>query len=606
LLTLLSVTKQISTMASIKPRFKKISIALVATIIVVGTLSFSSVDFKVSKSLDTFFAFFREVSIFYVDKPDPEKLVKVAIDAMLESLDPYNEFIPEEDKAELEFQTTGEYGGMGALIRQSADYPIIAEVYEGSPAHGAGLRAGDRILEINGTSVMEQPVDRVSKMLKGIPKTDLNLAIQRYPNPDSLTFSFKRDKIHIPSVPYHGMISDQIGYIRLANFTTNCHKEVEKALKELKSKGNAQGIVFDLRGNPGGLLHEAIRIVNLFVPKDELVVYTQGQIKEFDQEYKTTSRPVDTEIPLIVLVDRVSASASEIVAGALQDLDRAVIIGERTFGKGLVQATRPLPYNAQLKITTAKYYIPSGRCIQAVDFTQRADDGRISFIPDSLISEFKTRNGRIVRDGGGITPDVDYSASMYSRLSTVLYARNHLFDFATHFHSLHDTIAKPSSFNISDKQYNDFMTYLNDINFEYESQTESILKDMIRASQQEKYHDMLKPLTDSIKSLVKGSIAMDLELFKPEISRLLEEEIVGRYYFQKGKAQYTIHNDKVIPQCIEILSNQEKYSNILTTGEAEADNSDIADKVARRASVVQVVNMASTAMLPTALDQYPG
>lgn len=561
-------------MASIKTKLKKISIALVATTIVIGAFSFNSVDFKVSKSLDIFFSFFREVSIFYVDKPDPEKLVKVAIDAMLESLDPYNEFIPEEDKAELEFQTTGEYGGMGALIRQTADYPIVAEVYEGSPAHGAGLRAGDKILEINGSSVLSLPVDRVSKMLKGVPKSDLNLVIQRYPKPDSLTFSFKRDKIHIPSVPFYGMVSEGVGYIRLVNFTTNCHKEVEKALKELKSKGKAQGIILDLRGNPGGLLHEAVKIANLFIPKDELVVYTKGQIKEFDQEYKTPSRAVDTKIPLVVLVDRVSASASEIVAGALQDLDRAVIVGERTFGKGLVQTTRPLPYNAQLKITTAKYYIPSGRCIQAVDFTRRAEDGSISFIPDSLISEFKTRNGRIVRDGGGITPDIEHSASMYSRLTTVLYARNMLFDFATQFHSSNDSIASPTEFALTDEQYNGFITYLNDSNFEYESQTQSTLKDMIRAAQDENYHEMLKPLTDSIQSIVKGNIALDLELSKPEIKRLLEEEIVGRYYFQKGKAQYGVTQDEVIPIGIDILSNATEYNAILSASEPEKEDAD--------------------------------
>lgn len=557
-------------MTSIKPKLKKFSILLIATIIIIGTFSFSSIDFKVSKSLDTFFSFFREVSIFYVDKPNPEKLVKVAIDAMLESLDPYNEFIPEEDKAELEFQTTGEYGGMGALIRQSADHPIIAEVYEGSPAHNAGLLAGDKILEINGTSVFNLPVDKVSKMLKGIPKSDIKLIVQRYSEPDSLEYSFKRDKIHIPSVPYSGMVSDGMGYIRLSNFTANCHKEVESALKDL-NRNNAQGIILDLRGNPGGLLNEAVSIVNLFVAKDELVVYTRGQIKEFDQEYKTSSRPVDTNTPLIVLVDRISASASEIVAGALQDLDRAVIIGERTFGKGLVQATRPLPYNAQLKITTAKYYIPSGRCIQAVDFTQRADDGSISFIPDSLISEFKTRNGRIVRDGGGITPDIEHSVSMYSRLSSVLYAQNLLFDYATRFHANHKTIERPNEFVLNDEQYDGFIAFLNETGFEYESQTESILHELVKVSEQEKYYHMIQSLTDSLKAQIKGKEVVEMEDFKPEIKRLLEEEIIGRYYFQRGKAQYGITNDKIIPKSIDVLQNIEKYTSILVGSQNSAE-----------------------------------
>lgn len=544
--------------------FKGFAIGFSAAILLVGLISFKSVDFKLSKSLDIFFSFFREVNIFYVDKPNPEKLISVGIEAMLESLDPYNEYIPEENMETLEFQTTGEYGGMGALIRHGNDYPVIAEIYEGSPAHKAGLMNGDKILEINGRSVFSTPVDQVSGMLKGVPNTELNVVIRRLQNPDSLSFKFKRSKIHIPSVPYFGIISEGIGYIKLSNFTTNCHKELESALKELKSKHKANRLVLDLRGNPGGLLNEAVKIVNLFVKKDELVVYTKGQIKDFDQEYKTASRPVDSEIPLIILVDRISASASEIVAGALQDLDRAIIVGERTFGKGLVQATRPLPYNSQLKITTAKYYIPSGRCIQAVDFSQRAEDGSLSYIPDSLISDFKTRNGRLVRDGGGITPDIDQNLKIYSRLASVLYAQNKLFDFATQFRITNPTIVTPAQFSLTDNQYDEFVMYLSKSGFTYQSQSEFALNEFVKISQQEKYYDLLKHLSDSLMSILTGNGKLEYELFKPEIKRLLEEEIIGRYYFQRGKSEYSIKNDSAIWRSIELHSNPNEFNAILT------------------------------------------
>ena len=545
-------------------KLRKPLLVVITSILLLGAFSFKSFDFKLSKSLDIFFAFIREVNVFYVDQPDPEKLLKTGIDAMLQSLDPYNQFIPEEEMENLEFQTTGEYGGMGAMIRQSDDYPIVAEVYENSPAHKAGLINGDKIISINGSSAHKLPVQKVSSMLKGVPKTELNLVVKRYGQPDSLTFSFSRAKIHIPSVQYYGMLHDSIGYIRLSNFTSSSYSEVKKALKDLKRTHSAKQLVLDLRGNPGGLLNEAVKIVNLFVEKDELVVYTKGQIKDFDQEYKTTAKPLDASIPLIVLVNRGSASASEIVAGALQDLDRAVVIGERTFGKGLVQATRPLPYNSQLKITTAKYYIPSGRCIQAVDFSHRNDDGSIHFIPDSLMSEFKTRNGRLVKDGGGITPDIEHTGTVYSRLTSVLFAQNHLFDYASHFYTQNSQIGNSSQFSLSDTQYNDFVAFLKERDFEYESQTEYVLKELVKTSKKEKYDDILKPLTDSLKLVIRENSSKDFEQFKSEIKFLLEEEIVGRYHFQKGKAEYNIHNDTIIDKCIDVFVNSNKYTDILS------------------------------------------
>ncbi|PKP39895.1 MAG: hypothetical protein CVT98_00080, partial [Bacteroidetes bacterium HGW-Bacteroidetes-15] len=318
--------------------------------------------------------------------------------------------------------------------------------------------------------------------------------------------------------------------------------------------------------NPGGLLYEAVKIVNLFVEKNKLVVYTKGQIKEFDQEYKTPSKPVDTEIALVVLVDRISASASEIVAGALQDMDRAIIVGERTFGKGLVQATRPLPYNTQFKVTTAKYYIPSGRCIQAVDYTQRNEDGSISFIPDSLISEFKTQNGRIVYDGGGITPDIKHPFSSYSRIASVLYARNIYFDYATQFRVNNNAIASPDEFSLSNDQFTDFVSFIKTSDFKYQSQTEYVLNELINTAKQEKYYDLTSNLVDSLEAIIKSNPLRDIEFFRGEIKKLLEEEIVSRYYYQKGKVKRSINYDEVIPISIDVLLDKKRYSEVLSTG----------------------------------------
>jgi carboxyl-terminal processing protease len=555
---------------------KKILLLGIPVFLIFLTLfAFRSVDFKTSKSLEIFFSFFREVNIFYVDKTDPEQLIQVGIDAMLESLDPYNEFITEDNIETLEFQTTGEYGGMGALIRHAKDYPVIAEVYEGSPAHKAGIMAGDIILWIDSISVKGMPVDMVSKLLKGAPKSNLSIFLKRHNHPDSLQFIFQREKIHIPSVPYYGMVSDNIGYIRLANFTTDCNKEVERAVKDLKSKSKAKGLILDLRGNPGGLLFEAVKIVNLFVQKNELVVYTKGQIKEFDQQYKTPSRPIDTEIPLVVLVDRASASASEIVAGALQDLDRAIIVGERTFGKGLVQATRPLPYNTQLKITTAKYYIPSGRCIQAVDYSQRDENGSLRFFPDSLVSEFKTRNGRSVYDGGGITPDIQHQLSLYSAISSVLYARNILFDYATLYRHSNKQINSPDTFNLTDKEFENFVDYLEQIGFEYQSQTEYQLNELVKASKQEEFMPLIQVFVDSLQSIIAKNRLKEIHTYSFEIKKLLEEEIVSRYYLQQGRSKYLINNDKAIPISLEVFKDSDLYFTILSKTKNSTENSEI-------------------------------
>lgn len=553
-------------MKNIKSRSKVLWASAILLFSLTLLVSYKAVDFKTSKSLDIFFSFFRELTVFYVDKSDPEELIRVGIDAILDHLDPYNEFIPEEGKEQFEFQTTGEYGGMGALIRHGRNYPIISEIYEGSPSQKAGLMVGDTIIWINNEHVKGLSVENVSKMLKGAPKTALNIWVRRFAQSDSLNFTFNREKIHIPSVPYFGIIHNDVGYIKMSSFTTDSYREVENALKELKAK-NASSIILDLRGNPGGLLYEAVKTVNLFVEKNQLVVYTRGQIKEFDQEYKTPSKPVDNKIPLVVLVDRASASASEIVAGALQDLDRAVIIGDRTFGKGLVQATRPLPYNSQLKVTTAKYYIPSGRCIQAVDFSQRNEDGSINFIPDSLVKEFTTKNGRKVYDGGGISPDIPFQVSFYSRVSSVLYARNMFFDYATRYRINNRSIPRSTSFSLTNEEYDDFIAFIKNQGFEYQSQTEKSLKEFIETAKEEKYYSIAKNIIDSLQSVIEANRMKDLVFFRDEIKGLLEEEIASRYYYQKGRSEYVINNDKVIPLCIEVLKDSNQYNRLLTAQE---------------------------------------
>lgn len=541
------------------------------TAIFFGLLAFQSPSIKTSKSLDIFFSFFRDLNLLYVDKVDPETLIYTGIDAMLQSLDPYSEFISEENQDEFEFQTTGEYGGMGALIQEYEGYPMIADIYEGSPAHKAGLLVGDVILNINGINVKSVPVDKASKLLKGVPKTDLKLKIRRSTYPDTLTLTFKREKIHVPSVAYQGVVGQGVGYVRITSFTTEAYRETEKAIKELIKKDKITSLILDLRGNPGGLLYEAVRIVNLFVPQNQLVVSTKGQVKEFDNEYKTPSRPLNTEIPLVVLVDRASASASEIVAGALQDLDRAVIIGERTFGKGLVQTTRDLPYNTKIKVTTAKYYIPSGRCIQAIDFAKKHEDGSIHFIPDSLMKPFNTLNGRTVFDGGGILPDIHQPSTSFSRFTGNLYSSRMIFNFATSYRLANQQIDSPKSFKLPQKDLEEFKAYVLAHNFNYQTQTEKVLAEVIKASKEEDFYPIAQTLIDSLNRMVKGNVLKEIEKNKADVVNMLEDEIVGRYYFQKGRYERYTKRDSLISKAIDVLSNSGKYQSILNPNTAKAN-----------------------------------
>ena len=405
-------------------KIRSVRLAIVGAVLIAGSVSVAFLstqetrDFRIAKNLDIFFTLFRELNTFYVDDLNPDKLIKSGIDNMLKTLDPYTVYYPESETDEVAFMTTGKYGGIGSLVRGGGEYVVIALVYKGFPADIAGIKTGDLLKKADGVSLKGLSDDQVSDKLKGNPGTVINLTVDR--NGVEMEFSVKREKIIIPTVPYYGMIDSGTGYIRFTNFTQNCSEEVKNAMVSLKAH-NPQQIILDLRGNPGGLLTEAVDIVNLFVGPGNEIVSTKGKVKQFDEAFKTTKSAVDEKIPLAVIINRGSASAAEIVAGAIQDLDRGIIVGQRSYGKGLVQITRPLSYNTQLKVTTAKYYIPSGRCIQALDFSHPNEDGSVGIIPDSLITEFKTRNGRIVKDGGGITPDIEILPPTLSQVATELY-----------------------------------------------------------------------------------------------------------------------------------------------------------------------------------------
>lgn len=531
----------------------------------IGLVSFTNNDdFKIVKNLDIFYTLFRELNLFYVDTIDPEDLIEEGINGMLESLDPYTTYIPESEMDDFKFMTTGQYGGIGALIRKSDAFTVISDPYRGFPADKSGLKAGDVIVEIDGTSIKGKNVQDVSEMLKGPPNTSLKLLIERPGNDEKLKIEVIREKITISSVPYYGMLNESTGYIRITNFTKNVSKDVKQAFLELKNDRGAEKIVLDLRSNPGGLLIEAVNIANLFVDKGQEIVSTRGKVKHWDNVYKTQHEPLDTEIPLVVLVNRSSASASEIVAGALQDLDRAVIIGQKTFGKGLVQTTRPLSYNTQLKVTTAKYYIPSGRCIQALDYAHRNEDGSVGYIPDSLISEFETKNGRTVYDGGGITPDIVVEPEQLSKIAISLYTKNLIFDYATLYAAEHDTIAAIDSYTFTDSDYEDFKSFLQDKDYDYETRSDENLKKLIKSAKAEKYFSNAIEEFEALEKKLAHDKEKDLRTFNEEIKDLLEEEIIGRYYYREGKVEASIDEDPQVIKALETINNEDGYQAILS------------------------------------------
>ena len=539
-----------------------IAITFTAVVTTGFLVSQESRDFRLAKNLDIFYSLIREINTFYVDELNPDKIIKTGIDNMLKTLDPYTIYYPESNVDELALMTTGKYGGIGSLIRSNGEYTIISDVYKGFPADVAGMRAGDILKSVDGESLKGYTTDKVSEKLKGKPGSEITITIER--NGKDIDINLKREIIAILPVPYFGMIDSKTGYIRFENFTQDGIDDVKTALTTLKSQ-NAQQIILDLRSNPGGILTEAVSVVNLFVGAGNEVVSIKGKVKQFDGKFNTEKPAVDENIPLVVLINRGSASASEIVAGAIQDLDRGIIMGQRSYGKGLVQATRPLSYNTQLKLTTAKYYIPSGRCIQALDFSHPNEDGSVGFIPDSLIKEFKTRNGRTVKDGGGIAPDIEIHSESYSQITSELYLRFYIFDFATGYYWSHPEITSPEMFNFSDNDYDDFRNFLKQRNFSYKTTTEETLDELIDAAKKEKYYDRQKEVFDALQKNLAHSLDADLDLYKQEITELIEDEIVKRYFYEAGAIAHSIHTDDHVKKAIEILNDKELYKSILTT-----------------------------------------
>ncbi|MGV3637241.1 MAG: S41 family peptidase [Flavobacteriales bacterium] len=548
-------------------RMPKWKLWLMGTAIVGGgafTISAADSYFEISKNLEIFTELYKELNIYYVDDTQPGKLMKTGIDAMLNSLDPYTQYIPESDMEDYRFMTTGQYGGIGALIKRANDRVYVSDPYEGYPAMKAGIWAGDEILEVDGRKIAGMETDEVSKLLKGQAGSVVKVITQRQ-GMEPVTHSLTREEIKIPDVPYKGMIdpANKVGYIKLNSFTQTAGQEVRTALKELKEQG-ATKMVLDLRGNGGGLLREAVNIVNLFVPKNELVVETRGKIPEWDKTYKTLSEPMDATIPLVVLVDGQSASASEIVSGALQDLDRAVVVGERTYGKGLVQQTRDLYYNSKLKVTVAKYYIPSGRCIQKLDYSHRDSTGKVEEVKEEAIAEFKTRNGRPVYDGRGILPDVEVMDPELAKVVGGLYSKDLFFDFATAYRLKHGEIGPAEEFRISDALYQEFVDFVKDKKFDYDTETMDAFKKLEEVAKKERYYDHAKAQIEALHAELAPDRTEELTRFRTDIEEVLRNEIVGRYYYQTGRAKAALVTDPAVKSAVDVL-NGTKYNEVLTT-----------------------------------------
>ena len=520
-------------------------------------------NFEISKNLEIFISMYNELNKSYVDEINPGELMVGGIESMLETLDPYTVYIPESQIEDYRMITTGQYGGIGSLIHKNGDYVIISEPYEGYPAQTTGLKAGDRVISINGENMVGKPSDEVSKFLKGQPGTSIKISVERDNAESPLDFEITRQNITIKDIPYYGMLNKNIGYIKLSGFTQQAGNKVKDAYVELKNNNPLKGVILDLRNNGGGLLGEAVNITNIFVDKGALVVSTKGRLKDKNQDHYTRFNGIDPKIPLIVLINAHSASASEIVAGAIQDLDRGVILGQRSFGKGLVQNVIPLSYNSQMKITVAKYYIPSGRCIQAIDYSMKDEDGYYSKIPDSLVNEFKTKNGRLVYDGGGIEPDIKMSPRRYSRIITSLFTKYLIFDFATKFAIENPEIPQAEDFIITDEIYQDFVDFLADKDYDYTTACEEKLNELKETSEAEGTYEAIAEQYELLHKAMMHNKEEDLVTYKDEISELLKLEIVSRYYYQEGKIRASLHDDPEINRAIKVLEDPAIYQSVL-------------------------------------------
>jgi len=548
-------------------KFVSITILTIAAALLFSFQQANEKYFEIAKNIDIFATLFKEVNTYYVDEVSPTKIIKTGIDAMLESLDPYTNYIPEDDIEDYRTMTTGQYGGIGAVIGRKGTKNVILMPYEGFPAQTGGLKIGDEILSIDGKEMKDKNTNDISKLLKGQAGTKVKIVATRFGKKEPLMFEITRQKIKIDNIPYVGMVNDEVGYFHLTDFTTNASKDVRDAVIKLKGMG-AKKIIFDLRDNPGGLLNEAISIANLFIPKDKEVVSTKGKVSEWNKTYYAQASPLDIEIPMVVLTSDRSASAAEIVSGVIQDYDRGILVGEKTFGKGLVQATRPLSYNAQLKVTTAKYYIPSGRCIQAIDYSRKKEDGSATKIADSLRREFKTKNGRAVYDGAGIYPDITVAKTEFHPITISLINKNLIFDFATKYAFEHDKIKPAKEYEVTDKDYADFVKFLEGKDYDYKTKIESDLEMLKENSKKEKYFDGIKDQIEQLAIKINHNKESDLQKFRPEIAEVLESEIISRYYLQKGTIEASFDNDEDIKEALKIFKDETKYRSLLSGAQA--------------------------------------
>lgn len=544
------------------------SIGIIVSCLSFFAISASDIDyFEITKNIDIFVSLFKELNIHYVDKIDPSTVIRKGIDAMLNELDPYTEFYSEAETEDFRIQTTGKYGGIGSFISQRKEYVIIEEPHEGMPAQEAGLMSGDKILEIDGKSMKGKKTDEVSKLLKGQAGSKFKLTVERMQADGTfkkMNFEITRREIKLKNVPYSGIVANDVGYIKLENFMDNAGGDVRDAFKKLKETNpSMKGIILDLRGNPGGLLHEAVNTCNVFIDQNNEIVSTKGKIAEMQSTHRTQKRPEDINIPIVVLTSGGSASASEIVAGAIQDLDRGVVIGGRTFGKGLVQNTRPLPYNTQLKVTTAKYYTPSGRCVQALNYAEKNPDGSVKKIPDSLKMPFKTKSGRIVYDGGGIDPDIKTKKEYMHPIVYHLMANGTVADYANIFVAKTAKPISPQAFKLTEADYEKFIQYTKQIKFSYESEVEKELKELSKKAEDEKMLTAIQKSYDDLAAKVKEAKANEFYQNKKEIMEYLELEIVRRYFHRSGVVQYSFKNDDDIKEALKIIANKAEYNKIL-------------------------------------------
>ncbi|HLG04304.1 MAG TPA: S41 family peptidase [Bacteroidia bacterium] len=545
-------------------------IAIPVLLLTGGFAGFAAADksddhlFEISKNMEIFGTLFKQLNKLYVDEPKPGALMKTGIDAMLSSLDPYTNYISEEEIEEYRYESSGRYGGIGAQVRQIGDRYVISEPYDNFPAQKAGIKAGDVLIEINGKACKGKSYEELGKELKGIPNTSVKIKIERAGEPRPLEFNLVREEIKVKNVTYHNLLEGNVGYIRLDGFMENAAVEVRDALLDLKQRG-ATSLVLDVRENPGGLLREAVAIVNLFVDKDQVVVDMRGRVKEWDKTYRSENTPVDTQIPLVVLVNSWSASASEIVAGALQDMDRAVVVGQRSFGKGLVQQTLPLVYGSLFKVTVAKYYTPSGRCVQSVDYSHRRADGTLERVPDSLITAYKTKNGRIVWDGLGVIPDVEVPARQFSVLADTLIIKGLIFDYATVYVNEHPSIDKSDKFRLSDEEYNAFVNWVKSKDHSFITKEEKDLVAFKTHSGKQGHFTAVSAEYETLLKKVQSEKADDFAEFKTEIRVLLESEISSRYYYQSGRVAASLKDDPDLKQALTIIRDKKAYNGILTT-----------------------------------------